>query len=324
VAAVHGLRHDLARRRRAAVEALRRLRGRARLRPPSPRVVPCPARHRGAPAMRLTHVLLACDLNPHYLDCWPLARRAWSEVAELEPVLVLVGEPERVPPELAADPGVRVFDPVDAVHTAFQAQCIRLLYPALLDAPGAVVVSDVDMVPLRAGYFHGAAARIPETHFLAYRNVLLAAGETPICYNAALPRTWASVFGISTAADVRDRLEAWAAEATGYDGFRGGTAWDTDQRILHRTLLERGRRERDVWILDDWYTGFRRLERGPLKKRGLDGREARRIADGAYSDYHLALPHAEFAALNESVVAAASGRRGGRRGSPAPARPSAS
>jgi hypothetical protein len=40
--------------------------------------------------MRLTHALLGCDLNPRYLESWELVRRAWLEVADVEPVLVLV------------------------------------------------------------------------------------------------------------------------------------------------------------------------------------------------------------------------------------------
>src|SRR5206468_3312792 len=81
------------------------------------------------------------------LGLWPAARRAWRELARLEPVLVVVGAPGDVPAELLDDPAVRIFEPVPSLHAAFQAQCIRLLYPALLEAEG-VVISDIDMVPL--------------------------------------------------------------------------------------------------------------------------------------------------------------------------------
>jgi len=83
---------------------------------------------------------------------------------------------------------------VAGVHTAFQAQCIRLLYPALLETEGAVVISDADMVPVSRRYFRRAVERIPEDHFVAFRDVTLASGEIPICYNAALPQTWRGVF----------------------------------------------------------------------------------------------------------------------------------
>ncbi len=252
--------------------------------------------------MRLTHALLACDLNPRYLDFWPLVRRAWPDVVGIEPVLVLIAEPARVPEALRRDPRVHVFPPVASLHTAFQAQCIRLLYPALLEAEGAVVVSDADMVPMNRRYFHRAVSRIDEEHFVAYRDAYLSSHEIPICYNAALPRTWGSIFDVKTIEDVRERLAEWEGEVE-YDGVHGGQGWLTDQRILYRTLVDRGRRTRTVWILDDHYTGFRRLERAVLeKRRALDEKDRRMISRGAYSDFHCVHPYSEFRELNELAV----------------------
>src|SRR6059058_83173 len=94
--------------------------------PPCAAAVPRPAlAPRAAPGLRLTHALLAVDLNPAYLGLWPVAKRAWTQITGLEPVLVLVARRDAVPPELAADPAVHVFDPEPALDTAFQAQCIR-------------------------------------------------------------------------------------------------------------------------------------------------------------------------------------------------------
>jgi hypothetical protein len=244
---------------------------------------------------------VACDLEPRYLGAWPLARRAWRDVAGVEPLLVLVADEEAVPLELRADPSVRVFAPVAGIHTAFQAQCIRLLYPALLDCEG-VVVADVDMAPLAARYFHRPVSRIPREHFVAYRDVLLDLGEIPICYNAALPGTWGDIFGVASESDVRDRLVEWAHE-TSYSGRHGGEGWTSDQRILYRTLLDRGRTARDVWILDDWFTGYDRLERTALLKWGtLDERRRSLVARGAYSDFHFPLPYEEYRELCDLVV----------------------
>lgn len=272
------------------------------MRPRSARVVPQPRRPRGRPRLRLTHALLASDLNPSYLDFWPLARRAWSEIAGLEPLLVLVAEEADVPEALRADASVRVFPPLPGVHTALQAQCVRLLYPAVLDVEGGIVTSDADMVPMNAGYLHRPAAEIDATHFIAYRDVLLGLGEIPICYNAALPSTWRRVLEVESHADIRARLAEWASTVE-YSGSHGGSGWGTDQQILHRTLLEHGRRTATVWILDDYYTRFRRLDRSFLRKHtSLDAEVRRLIARGAYSDFHCLTPHAAFRELNEAVV----------------------
>src|SRR5207302_9814040 len=127
----------------------------------------------------------------------------------LEPVLVLVAEADAVPQHLADDPAVRIFEPECSLHTAFQAQCIRLLYPALLEARGAVLTADADIVPMNHRYFHRPLRRIDSRHFVCYRDVLLPLGELPICYNAALPDTWGAVFGARDLADVGSMLRAW-------------------------------------------------------------------------------------------------------------------
>jgi len=270
--------------------------------PPRPRIVPQPARRStGGRALRLTHVLVSSDLNRRYLDVWPLANRAWKAIAGLEPVLVLVADDADVPSELRSDPNVRVFPPVAGVHTAFQAQCIRLLYPALLDGAGGVVVADIDMVPLNRRYFHRPAGHVAETDFVAYRDLMLSDGEVPICYNAALPRTWQELFGAATAEEATSRLGEWS-ENVRYDGVPGGSGWATDQRKLYEALIGFATRTRRVWILDDRYAGFRRLSHTSLAAGGPTRAEERAIARGGYSDFHCLLPYTEFRDVNDRVV----------------------
>lgn len=297
--------------RRNATASIRRLRGRARRRPPCAKAVPRPAlAARGARTLKLSHALLAADINPRYVGLWPAAKRAWSEIAGLDPVLVLVADRDAVPAWLAEDGAVRIFEPEPTLDTAFQAQCIRLLYPALLDAEGAVITSDADMVPMTARYFHRPLARIDRRHFVCYRDVLLPLGELPICYNAALPETWASVFGIRDLDDVRTTLRDWA-DGVDYAGAHGGAGWTTDQRQLYRVLLERGAQKRDVWILDDDFTRHRRLERAYVEKwRTLSPAARRGIERGAFSDFHLLGADNEHAHLNEEIVETAIDARG--------------
>jgi hypothetical protein len=259
--------------------------------------------------MRLTHMLTASDLNQRYLGCWPTARRAWLEIAGLTPVLVLVAHSNDVPDDLVDDPGVLVFDPLDGLHTALQAQCIRLLYPALIETDGAVIVSDVDMVPLNRSYFHDSPARVPREHFLAYRDALLWWDEIPICYNAALPSTWAKVFGVAGLDDVRARLREWG-DGLHYDGARGGHGWDTDQIVLHRALVERGKLHRDVWILADRYSGYHRLNTSALGPGGPGHLVRKGIQRGDYSDFHLFHPFDENRDTNERIVGWAIGAAG--------------
>jgi hypothetical protein len=253
--------------------------------------------------MRLSHVLVASDLNPRYLESWPLVSRGWEEVAGLEPILVLVAPAPEVPSNLAQDPRVRVVDPLPEVHTAFQAQCIRLLYPALIEAPGAVLISDMELVPLDPAYFHRTVAGVDERFFAAYRGeVLFDRHEISIPYNAARPTTWAEIFRIDGVSEVKERLAAWAATVD-YSGSRGGPGWYTDQLMLYETLIPWGERTARLWLMDDQFTGYSRLERDVLMRAGrLPDECRRRIRRRRYTDFDSCVPHRDFAALNEAVL----------------------
>jgi hypothetical protein len=248
-------------------------------------------------------VVVSSDLNPRYLDAWDLTRRMWSEVGGVRPHLVLVAPATDMPPALAIDPLVHVFEPIPGLHTALQAQCIRLLYPALLDTEGAVLISDVDMFPLSRRYFHVPIERVDERHFVAYRDVLLPGAQIPICYNAALPAVWANVFDVRSPGDVRERLSQWG-EGLVYEGTHGGQGWLTDQLILYRTLIERSRAHGDVWILRDEFTGFERLAR---RNGQLADSERDRIRRNRYADFHVVTPYEEHQALNHEVMQLAIG-----------------
>jgi hypothetical protein len=261
-----------------------------------------PGRPRRRSRLRLTHALVACDLNGGYVESWPLVRRAWLELAGVEPILVLVATQEDMPAELLVDERVVRFSPVDGVHTALQAQCIRLLYPALLEVDGAVLISDMELVPLDPRYFHGPIAALDDGFFVAYRDVLLPRGEVAMAYNLARPRTWAEAFSVADLDGVRSRLSEWAA-GTDYAGIRGGAGWDTDQRVLYRTLLEWRERTGRFWLLDDEFTGFRRLDRKDVAATGtLTPEHERNLRARVYTDFHSPHPHSRFRELNERVL----------------------
>jgi hypothetical protein len=267
----------------------------------SPRF-PRPNLVRGRRPFRLERVLLASDLNHDYLDFWPSTRRAWREIVGLEPMLVLVAAHDRVPAVLRDDPAVTVFEPVAEVHTAFQAQCIRLLYPALVETTAAVMIADIDLYPLRRSYFFDPIRHLDERFFVVYRDERLDRGEIDIMFNAALPSTWGEVFGVATLEDVRTELARWA-DGLEYDGRRGWSGWYTDQRMLYTCLMEWPERDERLWVMDDQYCRYARLNRDKLANEA--GLERWRI-DGMrrleYSDFNCFVPYSEHRAMNDRVL----------------------
>jgi hypothetical protein len=256
---------------------------------------------------RLVAALLASDLNPRYVECWPLAQRAWREILDVEATLVLVCRGEDAPAGLLGDPAVRLFEPLPGVPTSLQAQCIRLLYPALLDTDGAVILSDMELVPLSARYFRAPLAHLDERMFVAYRDVVFSKRQMAIAYNAARPETWAAIFGISSEADVRERLFEWTLSLT-YDGVRGGAGWYTDQKLLFSALERWPERGERLWVFDDAYTGFRRLDRHDLDGRGPTRRQLSAVRRGRYADFDSLVPYSEFASVNDQVLRAVGAR----------------
>jgi hypothetical protein len=252
--------------------------------------------------LRLSRVLLACDLNPGYLGFWPSTKRAWREIAGIEPLLVLIADADDVPEELRDDPDVIPFPPVAGVHTTFQAQCIRLLYPALLDVDGGVLISDIDLYPLRPSYFHDPVSLLDDSFFVTYRDTRLHRREVSITFNAATPATWADVFGVDRPDAVRTRLREWA-DGRAYDGRRGETGWYSDQHILFDALSAWPARARRHWTLDDDYCGFNRLDRLELvHEDGLLPHRRRGLRALRYSDYNCLIPYDAYRDVNDLVL----------------------
>lgn len=267
----------------------------------SPRT-PRPSLPRSRRPLRLTHALLACDLNRDYLDFWPNTRRAWREIAGIDPLLVLIADTGEVPSDLADDESVIAFPPLPDVHTTFQAQCIRLLYPALVETGGAVIISDIDLYPLRPSYFHNPPALLHDQFFVTYRDTRLHRHEIGITFNAATPGTWAEVFHVDDLDDIRRRLREWS-QTREYAGRRGATGWYSDQHLLFEALTAWPARTERHWTLDDDYCGYNRLDRIELvHEDGLLPHRRHGIRALKYSDYNCLIPYAEHREVNDLVL----------------------
>jgi hypothetical protein len=263
---------------------------------------PRPHLAHGRRRFSLERVLLACDLNPDYLDFWPSTRRAWKEIVGLDAVLVLVASQDDVPDELRDDPSVIPFEPLEGVHSTFQAQCVRLLYPALLEADGAVIISDMDLYPLRASYFHEPVRRLDEHFFVVYRDDRLNRREIAVAFNAALPATWREVFDVGTIEEVRSELARWS-NGLHYDGRRGWDGWYTDQHQLYERLLSWCARNERLWVLDDQYSRYRRLDRMDFTdETGLEQWRIEAIRKREYSDFNCFVPYLEHRIVNDRVL----------------------
>lgn len=246
--------------------------------------------------MKLGTILVATDSNPLYADFIPAFVKAWSHlVPEADICILYIADalPEALLPYAKY---IRVIPPIPGMHTAFHAQCIRLLYPREIARNEGVLITDMDMLPMNRSYYVNSIRDAADDAFVVYRDVCLPA-EISMCYNVAHPATWASMFG---SRPTNELLEEWY-RPSGYDGVHGGQGWSTDQQILVKAFNE--------WtgskiILNDASTQFARLERAmPMD---LWERERHRIRSlilrGYFADYHCLRPYSDYKSLNDWVV----------------------
>jgi hypothetical protein len=232
--------------------------------------------------MKLGRALLACDSNPAYLKFWRLAHDSWTEIIGIKCTLVLVAN--EIPEWLPYKEDVILFKPIEGIHTAFQAQCIRLLWPCLMEGEGAIIPSDIDMMALNRSYFVNTIDGIPDECFVVYRGLQHSCKSIWMCYVAGAPAVWREIFGCSTEDDVRRILLEWHI-GTGYNGIHGGDGWFSDQLMLYEYVYKRwGER---LVVFTDKDLGFRHLDKIHTNWMMLNDHLKSELLVGMYDDFCL-------------------------------------
>ena len=246
-------------------------------------------------------VLTACDLNPLYSDFIPIFIKAWAKLYPSIVIKIILIHPE-IPESLEAyAEHIICFPPIEGVPTNLTSQYIRLLYPALLDCKGSVLITDMDMIPMNAMYFTRSIEQLDGRTFVSYRNPIVGRAllssyrQIAMCYCAAAPSTWSNIFNITSIDDVVAAIKTAL-------GLRLG--WCTDQRDLYRKVTNWHARTRRFVCLTVKQTGHRRLDRimPILHQKQLTQRLSYLIRQGHYSDYHMCRPYAEFKKLNDAIL----------------------
>ena len=233
--------------------------------------------------MKLSCVLVACNENTKYLDFWPIVKEAWWKVVGLPCIMVYIGE--TLPQHLQDDPAVRLFKPIPGWPTATQAQCIRLLYPAILGGDGAVMLSDMDMIPLQKEFFVNGFSKFTEKQFVSLRGIDEGEKQVYMCYVGAMPKVWGSMFNITSEADIRKRLLEWSLMYPS-DGRHGGVGWCSDQIELY-TRVKQMEGAEGLGLLP-WTQQIPRLDRGnPDEWYMWNHMLEQNLKDKYYVDFHM-------------------------------------
>ena len=230
--------------------------------------------------MKLDCVLTSVNLNKKYSQFIPLFIKSWNKLLpHVDVKIVLIND--SIPKEYEMyKSNIILFKPIDNIFTAFIAQYIRILYPALLNYKNGILISDVDMIPTNEKYYTENIKNIQDDKFVIFRNVIpIELTQYPICYNIATSNVWKNIFDINNIEDVKNRLIKANSEIK-YANARGGSGWDKDQRDLYSRLVMY---ENKV-ILNDKANKFKRLNRFKFNK---DINVIKNdIINKIYTDYH--------------------------------------
>jgi hypothetical protein len=247
--------------------------------------------------MKLSCALVSSNDLELYLDFWPIVKKAWNNVVDIPVKLVLVAD--KIPDIYANDPDIILFKPPKGMHTGFISQCIRLFYPALLDYNGGIIISDMDMIPTNNTYYHNNIKSFDTSKFINYRDCLQ--GEYPMCYNVATNKVWSEIFNINTLDDVYTRLEQ-LYKTTNYSGIHGGAGWSTDQVYLYNTVNSWNNQTKNLVLLNDSKTGFKRLDRADRDIKNLDSQRKQLVKNYFYADYHMLRPYKQYKQINDEII----------------------
>jgi len=248
--------------------------------------------------MKITKCLVACDLNDVYLDFYPLVRKYWKNVVGIDTILILIAD--EIPYKMNEfRDEIILFKPVDDIHTAFQSQCIRILYPCLFRNNENIIISDMDLIPLNQKYYTENVKDFDDDSFIVYRDVISEHKQYPICFCLANSKIWKDIFNIKNEIDICDKLKLWYNM---YDKYQISSAyslsWACDQLQLFEYVnrWKNGNCNRKLIKLKDEDTNFKRLNRGK-DIDNYDNNLKLMIQNGIFSDFHLPRPLNQYSAV---------------------------
>lgn len=249
--------------------------------------------------MKLSCALVACNDNPHYLAFWPIVKKAWWEIVGIPCIMVYVGD--TLPEHLKDDPAVRHFKPIEGWPTATQAQIIRLLYPTLLSCEGAVVLSDMDIVPLQKDWFIEGFEKADICQFVSLRGIDEVNKEVYMCYVGATPSVFSAIFYIQSEDEIRTMFTRLSSHFFA-DGQHGGRGWCLDQQILYTHIKQILSACPDALAGYPWTASIPRLDRSkPQEWLHITEELTKRLSEKEFVDFHMP-PYIRFQDQIQQIV----------------------
>lgn len=238
--------------------------------------------------MKIDYAIMGSNMNPLYLDFWPIISKTWKLVFNITPVLGLIcGEDsDLIQDEFGL---IKKFKSIDGVDTGLQSQIVRHWLTKELD--GNIIISDIDMVPLSKQYFIDQIKEFDENKFYVMSSDNAECNrnkEIPMCYNVSNSKFYY---------DILDLGDSWEEFVIKLNSMNFG--WTTDQNYLWLKVQEQITKNSESIML---------LKRGWSK--GADRRidrlwwnyDPNLVKEGFYIDSHLLRPYNEHKEHIDSLI----------------------
>lgn len=236
-------------------------------------------------AFNLDRVILSSDINPTYIEFWPIVSHAWKQIVGIRPTLALIA-PLDFPIDASCGDIIHI-EPLPNIPTSFQAQVIRLLLPVYF--PDEVcIISDIDLMPLNKYYFVHSVADCTDDVFVVYRDGHFKntdITEYPMCYLAAKGSTFMHVLGINSPDDINRKIIEW---------YSLGLGWSTDQQIIYKSLQEW--KDKDTRLKKLGHTVTRRIDRADWQYN------EQMLKNNFYIDVHMVRPYSKYQEQIDTIL----------------------
>lgn len=230
--------------------------------------------------MKIDHVILSSNDNPDYINFWPIVSEAWSLMG-VEPILIYTGEKN-----IKLKGNIINFNS-KKLDSAFVAQNIRILFPALLENKNCIV-SDIDNLPLSKKYFLDSVIKFADDSFIIYRPEACPPNMISMMWNLANSSTWKEIFKIENIKDIHRKLNRWY----NYKYSVRGKAWYTDQIKLRKYVNKFAiNNHKRIILLNDDELNFKRFNRTELDEHF---KIMKTKPESIFSDFHMPRPFIDY------------------------------
>ena len=133
--------------------------------------------------MKIQYALVSCNAEPRYTAYWPTTAAAWLKLGITPVCLFIPDDPSHKLPAAPEGSIVHTIPPLSDVHIMPQVVMLRF-WASYLYPDAAVIINDMDFVPLSRPFFQTQLAAYPEH---AYIHMGPSSGPSPWTHMTNIP-----------------------------------------------------------------------------------------------------------------------------------------